>query len=106
MKNSRYINLLKLRGSFGIVGNDQLPGNRFGYLQFYTVNGDTYNLGNTQSSGISANVFEGALANPNLTWEKSKKANLGIDARLLNDKFTFSADIFYERRSDILNLPG
>ena len=106
LKKNRSINYLKLRGSYGVVGNDQLPGSRFGYLQFYTVNGDTYNFGTTQTSGVSANVFEGTLANPLLTWEKSKKANFGIDTKLLRNRFSLSADVFYERRSNILNVPG
>ncbi len=109
MKNYPAINYLKLRTSYGVVGNEQLPGARFGYLQFYTVNSDTYNLGASPSllsSGVPANVYEGSLANPNLTWEKSKKANLGIDLRMLKNRFNLSVDVFAERRSDILNVPG
>ena len=106
MKNNGLVDYLKLRGSYGVVGNDQLPGGRFGYLQFYTVNGDTYNFGTDLNSGVPANVYEGDLANPNLTWEKSKKANFGIDARMLKNRLTFSSDVFFERRSDILNVPG
>ena len=106
MKNHQFINYLKLRGSYGIVGNDQLPGSRFGYLQFYKVNSDTYNFGIDLGSGVSANVYEGTLANPNLTWEKSRKANFGIDTKMFANRFNFSADMFFERRSDILNVPG
>ncbi len=106
MKNISVFDYLKIRGSFGIVGNDQLPGNRFGYLQFYTVNSDTYNLGMTQASSVPAGVYEGALANPLLTWETSKKANFGFDARILKNRLSLTADIFYERRSHILNIPG
>ena len=106
MKNISVFDYLKIRGSFGIVGNDQLPGNRFGYLQFYTVNGDTYNLGMTQASSVPAGVYEGALANPLLTWETSKKANFGFDTRILKNRLSLTADIFYERRSHILNIPG
>ena len=106
MKNHPKINYLKIRTSYGVVGNDQLPGDRFGYLQFFTVNSDTYNLGTSLNSGVPANVYEGSLANPNLTWEKSKKANLGIDLRMLNNRFNLTIDVFKERRSDILNVPG
>lgn len=106
MKSKQYVDYLKIRGSFGIVGNEQLPGNRFGYLQFFTVNGDTYNMGATQGNGVPAGVFEGALANPLLTWEKSKKTNIGIDLKMLKNRLTFSSDVFFERRSDILQVPG
>lgn len=106
MKKNGLVNYLKLRGSFGIVGNDQLPGARFGYMQFYTVNTNTYNLGMDLASGVPANVYEGALANPLLTWEKSKKANVGIDLKTFNNRLNLSADFFYENRSDILLIPG
>ncbi len=106
LKKNRIINYLKVRGSFGIVGNDQLPGARFGYMQFFTVNSDTYNLGMDLVSGVPANVYEGALANPLLTWEKSKKTNVGIDLRMLKSRLNLSADMFYERRNDILLIPG
>lgn len=106
LKKNPIINYLKIRGSFGIVGNDQLPGARFGYMQFFTVNSNTYNLGMDLASGVPANVYEGALANPLLTWEKSKKANIGIDTRMLKNRLTLTADVFYERRSDILLVPG
>ena len=106
MKSKQYVDYLKIRGSFGIVGNEQLPGNRFGYLQFFTVNGDTYNMGATQGNGVPAGVYEGALANPLLTWEKSKKTNIGIDLKMLKNRLTFSSDVFFERRSDILQVPG
>ncbi len=106
LKNSKIINYLKLRASMGLVGNDQLPGARFGYMQFYTVNSDTYNLGTGLNSGVPAGVFEGTLANPKLTWEKSRKTNLGIDTRMFKDRLSITADVFFERRSDILNVPG
>jgi len=106
LKNNPVINYLKIRGSFGIVGNDQLPGGRFGYMQFFNVNGDTYNFGMDLNSSVPANVYEGALANPLLTWEKSKKTNIGINARMLKNRLDLTADVFYERRSDILLIPG
>ncbi|AXY78419.1 SusC/RagA family TonB-linked outer membrane protein [Paraflavitalea soli] len=102
MKKTTWIDYLKLRGSFGLVGSDQLPGERFGYLQFYNVNGDTYNFGTDLSGGVPANVFEAPLANPLLTWEKAKKANIGIEVRVLKNRLSFSADVFKEHRYDIL----
>jgi len=106
MKRNSIIDYLKIRGSYGLVGSDQLPGPRFGYLQFYTVNGDTYNLGNDSNSGVPANVYEGSLANPLLTWEKSKKADLGIETRIFKSKLSIIADVFFEHRFDILTAPG
>ncbi|MDF2188216.1 TonB-dependent receptor [Paraflavitalea sp. CAU 1676] len=106
MKKSWAIDYLKLRGSFGLVGSDQLPGERFGYLQFFNVDGNTYNLGMDLISGVPANVFEGPLANPDLTWEKAKKANIGLELRTLKNRLSFTLDVFKEHRYDILTQPG
>lgn len=106
MKNIPFIDYMKIRGSFGLVGSDQLPGDRFGYLQFFTINGDNYNLGMDLNSGVPANVYEGSLANPLLTWEKSKKANIGIETRMLKSRLSITTDVFYEHRYDILTQPG
>ena len=106
MKNKSAINYLKIRGSDGIVGSDQLPGERFGYLQFFNVDANTYNLGMDLNSGVPANVLEGNLANPLLTWEKVKKANLGIEIKTLNNRLSITADLFNEHRYDILTQPG
>ena len=114
MKKWSFIDYLKIRGSYGLVGSDQLPGlaadpntpNRFGYLQFFNVNGDTYNLGTDLNSGVPANVYEGALANPLLTWEKAKKSNIGIELRTVKNRLSITADVFFEHRYDILTQPG
>lgn len=106
MKKKSLVNYLKIRGSYGLVGSDQLPGNRFGYLQFFNVNGNNYNLGMDLNSGVPANVYEGNLANPLLTWEKAKKSNIGIDFRMLKNKLSIAGDVFFEHRFDILTQPG
>ena len=106
IKKESMINYLKIRGSYGLVGSDQLPGDRFGYLQFYNVNTDTYNLGTDLNSGVPANVYEGSLANPLLTWEKARKANIGVELRTLKSRLSFTADLFAEHRYDILTQPG
>jgi TonB-linked SusC/RagA family outer membrane protein len=106
IKKYKFIDYLKIRGSYGLVGSDQLPGNRFGYLQFFNTNGDNYNFGMDLNSGVPANVLEGNLANPNLTWEKARKSNLGFEIRTLKNRFSITADFFYEHRYDILTQPG
>ena len=106
MKKNPLIDYLKIRGSYGIVGNDQLSSGRFGYLQFYTVNGDNYNFGKDLNAGANAGVYEGALANPLLTWETSKKSNIGIETRMFKNKLNITADVFFERRTNILSSPG
>jgi len=106
MKKNATIDYLKIRGSYGLVGSDLLPGIRFGYLQFFNVDGNNYNLGTDLNSGVPANVFEGELANRDLTWEKARKSNIGFEVRLLKNRLSFTADIFREHRYDILANPN
>lgn len=99
LKNNKYINLLKVRGSVGLTGNDR-SGNsgRFIFNQFYNNLG-SYILGN--NLGVNGTMFgQGTLANPDVTWEKAMKYNIGIDA-LLVEKLRLSFDYFFENRTDI-----
>jgi TonB-linked SusC/RagA family outer membrane protein len=99
LAESKAINLLKLRGSVGLLGNN-LSGNsgRFIFNQYYTGAG-SYFLGNNLA--VTANMYgQGNLANPSVTWEKALRANIGVDAILFN-KLTIAADYFTENRTDI-----
>ncbi|WP_366184082.1 TonB-dependent receptor [Flavobacterium ovatum] len=95
---SARVNFLKLRGSYGVVGNDAIPTN--GYL--------------SQLTGEATYVFDGALVNgratgqilnPNLKWEEAKKFDVGLDMNLFNNKITIVADYFIDTRADLL-IPG
>lgn len=108
MENTRrWLDNLKIRGSYGLVGSDKIPGGaRFIYLQYFGGGGD-YGFGtNGFNSGAGGGVSEGNLANPNLTWEKSKKLNVGIDATFLNQRLSFTMDYFKEHRYDIITDLG
>jgi hypothetical protein len=98
MKNSSLIDFLKLRASYGILGNDRLGGERFLYLQSYFVSGSAV-FGN---ANVQPTIVEGRLSNPNVTWETVKKLNIGLDATLLKGKLTAVVDYFFDKRSDIL----
>lgn len=92
---------LKIRGSFGVVGSDMTP-QRFAYLQYFNQGGG-YQFGEESfNSGAVGGIEEGALSNPNLTWEKSQKLNIGIDASFFQGQLTFTADYFKEHRYDII----
>lgn len=100
------LSYLKLRGSYGLVGNDKIGGNRFLFLPSSFVNGNQYFLGlaNTPLTGYR----ESTIGNPGVTWEKAKKLNIGADFKFLDDKVTLTADVFNERREGILwnlNIP-
>jgi len=98
---------IKLRGSYGLVGNDQLDGRRFAYI---TTIGDTdgYRWG-VNNDYYRAGRREGDQGNPNLTWESVTKADLGLELGLWNS-VEFQADIFKEKRRDIFmqrkTIPG
>lgn len=105
MKNSReWLDHLKLRGSYGLVGSDKISdsdGDRFAYLQFYS-GGSGYNFGVDQFGNGYSGLAEGNFANPNLTWEKARKLNIGLDATMFKNRLSFAIDAFFEHRYDII----
>jgi len=102
LKDSKFVNLLKLRGSYGIVGVDNSAG-RFAYLSTWqTGNGSGYRFGLAGDGDGYSGAQESATGNSFLTWEKSKKTNIGLDLELFKGEIAFTADLFKERRSQIL----
>lgn len=91
------VNTLKLRASYGLTGTNAAAG-YFQYLQNFE-NGDTFYSRNPLTT--SGTKEEGTLANPNITWEKAKKFNIGLDATLLKDKLWITADYY---RNDFYDL--
>jgi len=104
---SSWLDNLKIRASIGWVGSDVMPnGARFSYLQFYG-GGSDYSFGtNNFGSGAGGGLSEGDLANRNLSWEKARKANVGLNAILLKNRLTVDVDAFYEHRYDIITDLG
>ena len=104
------IGYLKLRGSWGKVGNDNTNGARFLYLpgawQFYqgstTVNPQNRGANFGTSGGWLQAVKELTAGNPDVTWETASKINVGLDAAFINDRLTVNLDFFWEDRKDIL----
>lgn len=100
---SNWLNSLKLRGSYGLVGSDNIGGDRFAYLQYYDNPSGGYNVGGSEfNNGLADNIREGGFANPDLTWEKAKKLNIGIDASFFNNRLSLVVDYFKEHRYDII----
>ena len=102
---SNVITNLKLRGSFGYVGNDETglaggTGPHFIYLDDITLGNQGYTTGvdlNTTLNGPTINVY----GNPNAVWEVAQKTNIGLDIDLY-DKLSVVVDFFQDKRSDIL----
>ena len=100
LKGNPILNYLKLRASYGIVGNDNIGGIRYMFDQYY--DGYGYHLGN--SNNVQDGLVQGKLANPDVTWEKEKKFIVGFEATLVN-KIDVSFDYFIQKRSNILSQP-
>lgn len=101
MKDVGFVSNLKIRGSHGQVGNDQIGGRRFLYLTSMNARTAQGYLFGDQQTGW-AGIDEMQLGTDNITWEVSTKSNLGVDLSLFNDAFTFQVDAFKERREGIL----
>ena len=82
-----------------MVGSDNVS-SRFPYLAFYG-GGSGYHFGNNFGTEVGG-TSEGNLANENLTWEKARKLNVGIDFTTLNQRLALTVDAFYEYRFDII----
>ena len=99
MNDNSSWNNLKLRASYGIMGNDAVS--NFDFLTgyniangFYLFNGDPYPI-----------ISSAGLANALVTWETMKIANLGIEGTLWDGGLGFELDVFYRLREDILAIP-
>jgi TonB-linked SusC/RagA family outer membrane protein len=95
LKTASFINELKLRVGYGLTNNQGIPGNTY-VTQLQSV-----------ANGLSGTAqFQSNLANPDVTWEKTKYANAGIDGAFLNWRISFSLDV-YDRKTDglLLKLP-
>jgi TonB-linked SusC/RagA family outer membrane protein len=97
----KFLDLLKLRGSWGMTGSDITKGNTYKTEQVYEA-GAGYNFGETSNSFTS--IQEGSLGNLDITWEKSKKTDIGLDAQLFGGKLNFTVDYFYDYRYDQLYI--
>ena len=96
IKNSLpFVNQLKLRFSYGEVGNDRI--NSYQYLQAYSF-GDNYVFGKSDAPGILANT----MPNPNITWEVSKKTDVGMESSFWNGLLGMDLTFWWEKRSNIL----
>ncbi|MGN7823408.1 SusC/RagA family TonB-linked outer membrane protein [Chitinophaga sp. 22536] len=86
-----FFDMFKIRGSYGLVGSDaNYPGTVTSVIQYGTTGSNYY--GNT--------TVEGALVNPDVSWEKEKKTDLGLELNMFQGKVTLSGSYFYNYRYD------
>lgn len=98
LKDSKAINYLKLKGSYGVMGYDR----SFDYLlyrDFYVANGSLRT--GPKNSSIEYGWRAGQIGNPNLTFEESEEYNIGLEASLFNNKVDLEVNYFNELRTNI-----
>lgn len=93
--DSDIINFLKLRGSYGIIGNDRIPA--FGFASLLNGEG-VYVLNDELVFGVAT----GSISNPDIKWEEQKTFDVGVDTRWFNSKVSFEADYFRRETDDLL----
>lgn len=100
MKSLSFINELKLRTSYGLVGNQNIP--NFQYLTTYSTQGGRYEyiLG-TDNTQVPA-MYPDKVGDPNIHWEKSSQFDIGIDAALFNERLMLTVDYYSKKLNDLL----
>lgn len=101
MKSVPLVQFLKLRGSFGQVGNDGISNRRFIYVDDWTQGTGGYFSGTGNLPGLPNPVYENSMANKLVSWEVANKANIGIETSFKGG-FEWDLDLFYEKRNSIL----
>ncbi|WP_188750742.1 SusC/RagA family TonB-linked outer membrane protein [Parapedobacter defluvii] len=101
MEDIDFLNNLKIRASYGRVGNDRIGSRRFLYLDDVQVSGGGY----SSSLGLGQLVWTNLLKNEALQWEVSNKYNIGLDVKVFN-ALDLTVDVFKERRDNILRNRG
>jgi TonB-linked SusC/RagA family outer membrane protein len=92
---NNFVNFLKIRGSYGLLGNDQIGANRY----LGTLGGEaTYVFDGQLVNGVAV----GVLPNPDVTWEKSKKFDVGLDMNFWNDKIEVTSDYYINTTAGLL----
>lgn len=107
LADATWLNNLKLRGTYGLTGNGIDNAGYFlwrqAYSDYYLNYGMGYEVNQTFNSAYEKDEL---LANPDLSWEKAHKANIGLDASLLNNRLQISADYYFDKYFDLLQTRG
>ena len=101
LKDSKAINFLKLRASWGQVGNQNARA--FQYLSPIKTNNTNYIFGNTEGV-LTPGAYPNRLANPDLKWETSEQIDLGFDAKFLDNALSVTFDAYQKTNKDWIIL--
>jgi TonB-dependent starch-binding outer membrane protein SusC len=100
LQNVNWLNELKVRASFGYVGNQDIPD--YQYLQAINQSFQ-YTFGNsTGSGGIVSGAGLSRTYNPDIKWEKNEQLNIGLDATVLKNKLNLSVDVYQRKSIDLI----
>ena len=94
--NHNVINMFKVRGSYGMLGNENIG--EYQYLATLMRNNMTYSFGNNVVKGSAISTF----VNENIAWEKKKTANVGLDMAFFNNRIEFTAEWYKNTSTDLL----
>jgi TonB-dependent starch-binding outer membrane protein SusC len=106
-KTSSVLNELKLRGSWGITGQQDIGGIAgasfnplYPYLPVYSLSNSAaqYQFGNTYYNYLRPGAYD-----PNIKWETTTTTNLGLDFGILNNRISGSVDVYYKKTKDLLS---
>ena len=92
-ENISFINSLKLRANVGLIGEDRIQGYQY-IARFTQTTGMLF--GTAITNGLDPNIYP----NPDITWEKARTQNYGLDASFLNNKINFSVDVWNRHTYD------
>ena len=92
---------LKLRASYGELGNDTVPANQFAS----TFGSGVYVVGNGNNVGTTQTLNEARIGNPFITWEVAKNIDIGIEGAFFNNRLSFEIDYYKSDRDNILTKP-
>ena len=110
-KHVKWMNMFKIRYSWGKTGNDNLGNNiRFPYLYTIATDGGGYKFADYGYDRSYSGMYYSQVASENVSWEIATKQDLGIDFSFFNDKLSGSIDYYHEKRTGIYMgrayLPG
>jgi TonB-linked SusC/RagA family outer membrane protein len=94
--NRNVVNMFKVRGSYGVLGNEAAVGD-YAYQATLARNNMTYSFGNNPVTGSAVSTF----VNENIAWEKKKTMNVGIDLAFLNNRIEFTAEWYKNKSEDL-----
>jgi len=103
---SNFLNFVKLRASYGEVGNDNIGGARYLYLPNTWKSDGGYTFGTLNNQQRIGGYDESVLGNPDVTWEVSKDMNLAAEFHLFNRRLAITYEYYRNNRSNILSYKG